>query len=119
VKVGVLLCTELFFNEHARAYGRDGADLIVTPRASGPVLSRWKVAGAMAAIVSGTWFVSSNRSGVGALGQQFGGMGFAMSPNGDLLEETNKESPFAIVTIDLEAARAQKSKYPCYVKELT
>jgi N-carbamoylputrescine amidase len=118
VNVGVLLCTELFFNERARAYGRDGVDLIVTPRASGPVLPRWKVAGAMAAIVSGAWFVSSSRIGLGALGQQFGGMGFAMSPDGTLLDETSEESPLAVVTIDLDAAREQKSRYPCYVKEL-
>jgi N-carbamoylputrescine amidase len=118
VMVGVLLCTELFFNERARAYGRAGADLIVTPRASGPMLSRWKTAGAMAAIVSGAWFVSSNRTGAGALGQRFGGTGFAMSPDGGLRGETSEASPLAVVTIDLDAARAQKSEYPCYVKEL-
>ncbi|WP_261317279.1 nitrilase-related carbon-nitrogen hydrolase [Rhizobium leguminosarum] len=33
--VGVLLCTELMFNEHARQYGRCGADLIAVPRATG------------------------------------------------------------------------------------
>ena len=35
IKVGVLLCTEAMFNERARAYGRQGASLIVIPRASG------------------------------------------------------------------------------------
>ena len=32
INSGVPLCTELFFNEHARAYGKQGADLIVVPR---------------------------------------------------------------------------------------
>ena len=117
-KVGVLLCTELFFNDRARAYGRDGADLIVTPRAAGTSLSRWKTAGAMAAIVSGAWFVSSNRYGSGALGQQFGGAGFVVSPEGVLLEETSAAKPLSVVTLDRDRARAQKAHYPCYVKEL-
>ena len=34
IKVGVLLCTEAMFNEHARAYGKQSASLIVIPRAS-------------------------------------------------------------------------------------
>jgi N-carbamoylputrescine amidase len=118
VKVGVLLCTELFFNDRARAYGRDGADLIVTPRASGTSLFRWKTGGTMAAIVSGAWFVSSNRQGRGALGQQFGGTGFVVSPQGVLLEETNEATPMRVVTIDLDASRTQKAQYPCYVKEM-
>ena len=35
VTVGVLLCTEAMFNEHARAYRRQGASLIAIPRAAG------------------------------------------------------------------------------------
>ncbi|CAH2801517.1 MAG: hypothetical protein CBARDMAM_4387 [uncultured Caballeronia sp.] len=118
VKVGVLLCTELFFNDRARAYGRDGADLIVTPRATGTSLARWKTTGTMAAIVSGAWFVSLNRHGQGAFGQQFGGARFLVSPDGVLLEETSEATPLRVVMIDLDAARAQKAQYPCYVKEM-
>lgn len=32
IKVGVLLCTDAMFNEHARAYGKQQASLIVIPR---------------------------------------------------------------------------------------
>jgi N-carbamoylputrescine amidase len=35
LKIGVLLCTEVMFNEYARRYGRAGAELIVVPRATG------------------------------------------------------------------------------------
>jgi len=35
VRVGVLLCTDAMFNEHARAYGKQKASLIVIPRATG------------------------------------------------------------------------------------
>jgi N-carbamoylputrescine amidase len=45
-KVGVLLCTEAMFNEHARAYGRQNASLIVIPRASEVNIESWKIAGA-------------------------------------------------------------------------
>jgi N-carbamoylputrescine amidase len=55
VRVGVLLCTEAMFNERARAYGREGAELIVIPRASGRDIEPWKIAGAMASLVSGAY----------------------------------------------------------------
>jgi N-carbamoylputrescine amidase len=116
--VGVLLCTELFFNEHARHYGRLGADVIVAPRATGTSLHRWKIAGMMAAIVSGAYLISSNRIGVGRLGQEFGGGGFAISPDGHIVGETDGETPLAVTTLDLSISAAQKSQYPCYVKEL-
>ena len=61
--VGVLLCTEIMFNERARELGRAGADLIVTPRATGMNIHRWMVAGAMAAIVSGCYVAVQIASG--------------------------------------------------------
>jgi hypothetical protein len=39
------------------------------------------------------------------------------SPEGVLLEETGEATPLCTITIDLDSARAQKSQYPCYVKE--
>jgi len=77
VKVGVLVCTEAMFNEHARAYGKRKASLLVIPRASGTNIEPWKIAGAMASLVSGTYVVSSNRIGRSKDGTQFGGGGFA------------------------------------------
>jgi N-carbamoylputrescine amidase len=118
VRVGVLLCTELFFNEHARGYGRAGADLLVCPRASGASIHSWKAAGSLAAIVSGAHFVSSNRQGLGHFGQEFGGTGFAMTLDGVVTGETSAHAALAVATIDLARARAQKSEYPCYVREL-
>jgi N-carbamoylputrescine amidase len=53
IKLGVLLCTEVMFNERARAYGKQNASLIVVSRASGPNIESWKIAGAMASLVSG------------------------------------------------------------------
>ena len=63
IQAGFLICTEVMFNEHARRYGRSGADVILVPRAAGKEsLSRWLVAMRMAAIVSGCYVISSNRA---------------------------------------------------------
>jgi N-carbamoylputrescine amidase len=118
IKVGLLLCTEAMFNERARAYGKQKASLIVIPRASGVNLESWKIAGAMAALVSGAYVVSSNRSGRSKGGTQFGGGGFAYAPQGRLLAMTSSAHPLGTLELDPnESASAQKD-YPCYVPEL-
>jgi N-carbamoylputrescine amidase len=73
IKVGVLLCTEAMFNERARAYGRQKGSLLVIPRATGADIESWKIAGAMASLVSGAYVVSSNRIGYSKSGTHFGG----------------------------------------------
>lgn len=118
LRVGVLLCTELFFNEQARAYGKAGADLIVTPRASGTTFHTWRAAGALAAIVSGAYVVSSNRVGDAHGGHRFGGAGFAFTPEGMPIHETSSDHPLQIVDLDIGLARSQKAAFPCYVAEL-
>ncbi len=118
VQAGFLICTELMFNEHARAYGRNGAHVILVPRAVGQTsLRRWRVALRMAAIVSGAYVLSSNRGGVDSRGQVFGGAGWIIDPEGDLVAQTSAVSPVAFYEIDTEfVARAQR-EYPCYVEE--
>jgi N-carbamoylputrescine amidase len=122
LRVGVLLCTELMFNEHARAYGRAGADLIVTPRASGQTMHTWHVAAAMAALAGGTYVLSSNRVGRAAnsphTNPQFGGEGFAYAPGGKLMATTTANNPLSVIELDPACARAAQGEYPCYVKEL-
>ncbi|QXI45396.1 hypothetical protein HU734_011815 [Pseudomonas wayambapalatensis] len=39
LKLGVLLCTKLMFNERARHYGRDGPDLIASPAPPAPTIA--------------------------------------------------------------------------------
>ena len=118
IKVGVLLCTEAMFNEHARAYGKQQASLIVVPRASGRNLEPWKIAGAMAAVVSGAYVVSSNRAGRSAGGTQFGGGGFAYAPQGRLLAVTTLANPLQVFELDQEVSAQAQREYPCYVPEL-
>jgi N-carbamoylputrescine amidase len=118
VRVGVLLCTEVMFNERARAYGREGAELIVIPRASGPDLEPWKTAGAMTALVSGAYVASSNRAGRSGSGVSFGGGGFAYAPGGRLLALTTPTEPVQTFELDLATVEAAKRSYPCYMPEI-
>jgi N-carbamoylputrescine amidase len=114
--VGVLLCTEVMFNQHAREYGEAMSDLIAVPRTSGTGHRQWRTACSMAAIVSGSYVVSSNRSGRGIDGPEFGGCGMAFAPDGTLIAETSPDLPYCTIEIDAAWSRRQKSEYPCYVR---
>jgi N-carbamoylputrescine amidase len=118
IKVGVLLCTEAMFNERARAYGKQGASLIVIPRASGVNIESWKIAGAMASLVSGAYVVSSNRVGKSRGGTQFGGGGFAYAPQGQLLAVPSSANPLRTLELDPRVSTRAQGDYPCYVPEL-
>lgn len=119
IRFGMLLCTELMFNEWARHYRRRGAHVIVVPRASGTSLERWHTAARMAAMVSGCYVLSSNRVSTRLdVEPLFGGAGFAYSPSGELLHETSDGLPMAVVPIDTELVRRAQRLYPCYVREL-
>jgi len=113
IRIGFLMCSELWFNEHARKYGKQGVDIIVVPRATElNSLSNWEVGGKAAAIVSGAYVLSSNRVGNG-----FGGQGWIIDPNGSTLARTDKASPIVTVDIDLSQAVAAKLTYPRNVLE--
>lgn len=116
IGVGVLLCTELMFNEHARSYGRLGASLIAVPRATDLSTDLWHAAGKMAAMVSGAYVVSSNRVGPSS-GPTFGGHGFVYAPTGELLATTSADRPLAVFELDVALVEHQKREYPCYVAE--
>ncbi len=117
LNIGILLCTELMFNEWARHYRHQGAHLIAVPRATGQDAEQWKTAAAMAAIVSGCYVVSSNR--VGNCNDQliFGGKGFAFAPDGSLISETSPDNPILSFDLDLGFVENQQNNYPCYVRE--
>jgi len=117
IKIGVLLCTDAMFNEHARAYGKHNASLIVIPRASGLDIESWKIAGAMATLVSGAYVVSSNRVGSSKGGTQFGGGGYAYAPHGRLHAVTDSTHPVQILELDTSKATLAQREYPCYVSE--
>ncbi|MFB9948391.1 carbon-nitrogen hydrolase family protein [Rhizobium puerariae] len=118
VETGILLCTELMFNEKARHLGRSGAQLIAVPRAAGMNRFSWQTAGSMAAIVSGAYVVSSNRVGNAAGGPpMFGGGGFTIDPSGKVIGSTASDRPIITIEVDLAGVDTAKHEYPVYVDE--
>ncbi len=118
-RIGFLICTDVMFNEWARHYGRSGANLIVVPRATpNGSLERWKTAVRMAAIVSGCYVASSNRTGRDQSGQEFGGGACIADPNGDIVASSGAEERVVTADLDLRLVAAAQQAYPCYVEDL-
>lgn len=118
-KIGFLACTEMWFSERARDYGKLGAHLILSPRATpDSSVEKWVAGGRVAAVVSGAYCVSSNRGGVDAQGIAWAGTGWIIEPEeGDVLATTSTVWPYVTLDIDLSIADAAKQTYPRYVRE--
>jgi N-carbamoylputrescine amidase len=117
IKVGFLICTELWFFEHAREYSKQDIHLLVCPRVTpqGSV-DKWIAGGQVAAVVSGAFCLSSNLNGPNTKSIAFGGTGWVMEPeDGSVLGLTSQNKPFLTVEIELEHAEKAKRTYPRYV----
>lgn len=111
-KAGFMICSELWSMANARSYGKRGVQLVAVPRST-PVRSieKWVAGGKVAAVLSGAYCASSNRRG--SRGETtFGGRGWVVDPDGEVLGLTSGARPF--VTVDIDRARADKAKstYP-------
>ena len=114
-QAGFQICTELWSMEHARKYGEQQADLILNPRATEVATNeKWLVGGRAASIVSGSFCVSSNRTGPAENGLEFGGLGWITNPDGEVLATTNSEYPFITLDVDLDLAGKARNTYPRY-----
>lgn len=117
-KVGFTVCTELWFLEKARHYGKQGVHMLANPRATlRSSLEKWLVGGRAAAVVSGAYVLSSNKVSPSHSSLQFGGQAWVVDPDGQVLGLTSPDSPFLTVEIDLQAAQSAKQTYPRYVEE--
>lgn len=111
--VGFLICTELWSFEHAREYGKAGAHVIASPRSTLlATREKWLVGGRAAAVVSGAFSLSSNRRGASRDGVQFGGGGWIIDPDGQVMGVTSEAEPFLTIEIELEHAVRAKYTYP-------
>jgi N-carbamoylputrescine amidase len=73
----------------------------------------------MAAIVSGCYVLSSNRSSpAGGSPPHFGGKGFIYSPTGNLLGTTSDGRPLLTMRINLSLVADAQRRYPCNVREI-
>ena len=115
--LGFMICTEIWFLQHARDYGKRGAHLLLNPRSTPRhTNAKWLAGGQTAAVVSGAFCLSSNHAGQ-AGGVDLGGAGWLCDPDGVVLARTSDETPFVTVDIDLTLADAAKSTYPRYVDD--
>jgi predicted amidohydrolase len=113
-RVGFQICTELWSMGHAQRYGAAGVQLIAIPRATSKnSVDKWVTGGRVAAIVAGAYSISSNRTSPDS-GPDFGGGGWVIGPDGDVLAVTDRSGPFQTVAIDLAAADRAKKTYPRY-----
>ena len=111
---GFLICTELWFFEQARHYGRSGANLVLCPRATPDgTRERWLIGAQTAAICSGSFCLGSNRGNH----PDWAGTGWITgAEDGRLLGVTTDEEPFLSCTINLAEAQKAQSTYPRYVR---
>ncbi|MEO8227549.1 MAG: carbon-nitrogen hydrolase family protein [Gemmatimonadota bacterium] len=110
---GLNICTELWALETYAAYAVGGVGAVLSPRATAAgTRAKWMAIGAVAAVRSGAYCLSSNR--VDPSGA-WGGTGWIIDPDGHLLASTDTERPFATVDLNLTAPVAARSTYPRYV----
>lgn len=117
-KIGFLICTELWFNEHARQYAREGIHLLICPRVTPQKsVEKWIAGGRTAAVISGAYCLSSNLVGSNTKEIDFGGAGWIIEPDeGDVLGVTSPKNPFITLDLDLRIADNAKNTYPRYVQ---
>ena len=111
VKIGVQICWDNFFPEGARTLALQGAQIIFAPTTCAfASQQRWLKVLAANAIVNGLFVVRVNRVGKEPK-QDFYGMSFCLSPEGDLVDEpTGLQEGILLVEIDLdEISRCGKS----------
>lgn len=120
VKIGFLLCTEIWFTQYTRKYGLDGMDFLLCPRATGKSSTeQWIRCGQTSSVIGGAYCLSSNRSGIGQDNFDWGGTGWICQPkNGFLLGTTSDESKFLTIKLDLNQAELAKKEYPLYVEDV-
>jgi predicted amidohydrolase len=112
MKAGMMICSDLWSMKHARDYGKKGVHLLASPRATGKAsVDKWVAGGRVAAVVAGAYSFSSNRTGRRGLAE-FGGGGWGVDPDGNVLGVTSEEKPFVTVSMDPEVAEKAKKTYP-------
>ncbi|MBI3841450.1 MAG: carbon-nitrogen hydrolase family protein [Thaumarchaeota archaeon] len=112
LKMWFMVCSDLWSMANARGYGKKGVQVIAVPRATGRVsVEKWLAAGRVAAVISGAFCLSSNRTGKRGEAE-FGGVGWVVGPDGQVLGTTSKDKPFVTVEVDPDEAVRAKRTHP-------
>ena len=84
--------------------------LLLSPRLTEKAsVDQWLAAGKATALLAGAYSLSSNRW---SRDGEFGGAGWVVNPEGEVLATTSARRPFATVEVDLRAADRAKKTYP-------
>ncbi len=114
---GLNVCTELWALETYAAYAAEEVQMILSPRATAAATTaKWMSVGVVAAVRTGAFSLSSNR--VDRRGV-YGGAGWIIAPDGQIIARTNAGMPFATMDVDLTAPAAARQRYPGYVLSST
>ena len=117
LRIGLMICTEVWFMQHAREYGKAGVQLLLNPRSTPwHTNDKWLAGGRTAAVVAGAYCLSSNHAGQ-AEHVRLGGAGWVCEPDGAVLATTSEAQPFVTLDLDISSADAAKSTYPRYVDD--
>jgi len=113
VKIGVQICWDNFFPEGVRTLALQGAQLVFAPTAAAfASQQRWLKVMAGNAIVNGLFILRVNRVGSEPR-QDFYGMSFCLSPEGDLVDEpTGLHEGILLVDIALEEVSRARREWP-------
>jgi len=118
LKLGFLICTDLWFFHRARAYAQAGIHLLLCPRATPrETLDKWQAGCRAAAVVSGAFCLSANRFSEREEEADLGGRSWIVGPDGEILARTSRVDPIRTHEIDISAAGHAKTTYPRYVLE--
>ena len=116
--IGFSICSDMWFFEHAREYGRKGVGIIACPRATPEATyGKWLASGRAASVVSGAYSISSCKVNDVKDKVDLGGHGWIIEPDGKVLGETSPNSPFLTMEIDLNLADKAKKTYPRYIPD--
>ncbi len=117
VRIGVQICTEMWFFEHAREFAAKQVDLLCVPRVTPhSSVNKWLAGGQAGAVVSGAYHLSSNMYLPQGSDADIGGLSWIVSPEGDILATTDPDQPFATLDLDMQISHDSKKTYPRYVK---
>jgi len=119
LKLGILICTELWFMNRARDYSKTGIHLLMVPRSTPTTTTaKWLIGGAAAAVIAGAYSLSSNHSGMAPDSMtKLGGVGWISDPEGTILEQSSSEQPWVTLDLDETIAEVAKTTYPRYVQD--
>ncbi len=113
-RIGVYICYDRHFPEGARALGKNGADIVFIPSATGGRSKKyWHLEQRGHAVANGYFVATSNRVGKEPTGpNEFYGHSYFCDPYGQILAEAGEEEEVLLADLDLASLQATRVDLP-------